>query len=161
MIKVLAIGLWVCAATLGSSWLAANLRAGESAEAPKKPDFFEGLDYRKTDSIAVPLIADNAIRGYALARFVYTIDGELAASLSVPPDPVILDEAFRAVYSVSGFDFEHPERYDLAALVASVKSAVNTRYGRDVVEDVMVDQFDFIPKSPTGPLAEVKAAQLP
>ncbi|WP_062014320.1 hypothetical protein [Aureimonas sp. AU4] len=161
MIKVLAIGLWVCAATLGSSWLAANLRASEAPQAPKKADFFEGLDYRKTDSIAVPLIADNAIKGYALARFVYTIDGALVASLAVPPEPVIIDEAFRAVYSVSGFDFDHPERYDLAALVASVKSAVNARYGRDVVEDVMVDQFDFLPKSPLGVNAEVKAAQLP
>jgi hypothetical protein len=158
MIKVLAIGLWVCAATLGSSFLAANWRAGEGAEAKAKPDFFEGLDYRKTDSIAVPLIDSNAIRGYALARFVYTIDGELAASLAVPPDPVILDEAFRAVYSVSGFDFAHPERYDLAALLASVKTNVNARYGRDVVEDVMVDQFDFLPKTNLNDNGEVHAA---
>jgi len=160
MIKLLAIGLWVCAATLGSSWVAANWRAGEQAEVAKKPDFFEGLDYRKTDSIAVPLIADNAIKGYALARFVYTIDGETAASLAVPPDPVILDEAFRAVYSVAGFDFAHPERYDLAALLQSVKTNVNARYGRDVVEDVMVDQFDFLPKADPRDNGEVHAAEI-
>lgn len=150
MIKLLGIGLWVCLVTLGAGYAVANMAAGAPLEAAAKPNYFEGLDYRKTETIAVPIIADNAIQGYVLARFVYTIDGKLAATLAVPPDPIILDEAFRAVYSVSGFDFRHPERYDVAALLASIKETVNKRYGQKVVEDVMIDQFDFLPKNQMG-----------
>lgn len=147
MIKLLGIGVWVMVVTLGTGYAMATLSGGEEPAAPKQPTYFEGLDYKKTNSIAVPLISENAIKGYVLARFVYTIDGKLAASLAVPPEPIILDEAFRAVYSVSGFDFNNPERYDLAALLTSIKDTVNKRYGQKVVEDVMVDQFDFLPKN--------------
>ncbi|MBB3996381.1 hypothetical protein [Aureimonas pseudogalii] len=165
MIKILGIGIWVCVVALGTSYAVATMRSSETTAAPKEADYFEGLDYRKTDGIAVPLIAENAIQGYVLARFVYTIDGETAAKLAVPPDPIILDEAFRAVYSVSGFDFRNPERYDLQALLGSIKESVNKRYGQKVVEDVMVDQFDFMPKNQLGgeiyKTADVKKITVP
>ncbi|WP_182084903.1 hypothetical protein [Aureimonas sp. ME7] len=150
MIKLLGIGVWVCLVTLGSGYAVANLAGASASEAPKAPDYFEGLDYKKTDSIAVPVIAENAIQGYVMARFVYTIDGETASKLAVPPEPIILDQAFKTVYSVSDFDFQHPERYDLSALMASLRDGVNAKYGRKVVEEVMVDQFDFLPKNQIG-----------
>ncbi|WP_279483903.1 hypothetical protein [Aureimonas sp. SK2] len=150
MIKLLGIGVWVCLVTLGAGYAVANLAAEAPPPAPTAPSYFEGLDYRKTDTIAVPIIAENAIQGYVLARFVYTIDGKTAAGLAVPPEPIILDAAFKSVYSVSNFDFKNPERYDLPALLAELKNGVNTRYGKPVVEEVMVDQFDFMPKQQTG-----------
>lgn len=149
MIKLLAIGVWVCIASLGSSYVVATLRSGGS-EPAKEATYFVGLDYKKTDSITVPIVAEDRIEGYVLARFVYTIDGEVAARLAVPPDPFILDEAFRAVYSVSGFDFEHPEQYDLAALTGSIRDNINKRFGEDILRDVLVDQFDFLPKNEIG-----------
>jgi flagellar basal body-associated protein FliL len=152
MIKIIAIGLWVCIATLGSSYVMASMQssAPEGEEGKPPPSYFVGLDYKKTDGITVPIIANDKVQGYVLANFVYTIDGEMASSLSVPPDPFILDEAYRAVYSTSNFDFEHPERFDLAALTASIKTAVNARYKKDVVDDVLIEQFDFLPRNETG-----------
>ena len=150
MIKLLAIGFWVCIASLGSSYVVASMRSDASEPATAEPTYFVGLDYKKTDSITVPIIAKEAIQGYVLARFVYTIDGKVASSLAVPPDPFILDEAFRAVYSASGFDFEHPEHYDLPALTASIRDSINKRFGQDLLHDVLVDQFDFLPKNEIG-----------
>ncbi|SJZ82279.1 hypothetical protein [Consotaella salsifontis] len=151
MIKIFAIGLWVCVVTLGSSYFAASFaeksqQAAEVAAADAKPSYFEGLDYRKTDPLTVPIIADNEIRGYILARFVYTIDGKTLAQLKVPPEPFLVDQAFQAVYSLKGFDFNRPERYDLKKLTADMKEAVNQRFGQNVVEEVLVDQFDYIDK---------------
>lgn len=152
MIKIIAIGLWVCIATLGSAYAVATMQASAAAEEGKpEPSYFAGLDYRKTEAITVPIISADKVRGYVLATFVYTIDGETVAALAVPPDPFVLDEAYRAVYSASDFDFEHPERYDLVALTGSIKTAVNARYKKTVVEDVLVDQFDFLPKDQLGP----------
>ncbi|WP_294644317.1 hypothetical protein [uncultured Aureimonas sp.] len=150
MIKILGIGIWVCLVTLGTGYAVATMAAGAPPEAPPPANYFEGLDYKKTDTIAVPIIAENAIQGYVLARFVYTIDGKTAAALAVPPEPIILDQAFKSVYSVTNFDFRNPERYDLPALLAELKDNVNTKYGKPVVEDVMIDQFDFLPKNQFG-----------
>ncbi len=145
MIKLLAIGVWVVAVALGSSYVMASVTSNEP-EKSAPPSYFEGLDYRKTDNITVPMIAKDAIQGYILARFVYTIDGKTVATMQVPPDPFILDEAFRQLYSTKGFDFETPSRFDLTKLVDSIRDSVNARYGQDVVHDVLVDQFDYIAK---------------
>ena len=147
MIKLIGVGLWVCLVALGSSYFTAEWTSNvPPPPAPKQPTFYDGLDYRKTDDITIPMISHEAIQGYILARFVYTIDGNKANKLKVPPDPFILDEAFRRLYSTDSFDFDKPERFDITALTAAIKDAVNKRYGEDLIYEVLVDQFDYIPK---------------
>ncbi|WP_102958771.1 hypothetical protein [Mangrovicella endophytica] len=145
MIKIVAIGIWVCIVSLGSSYMMASFSAPHAKET-EAASYFDGLDYKKVDPITVPIIADNEVKGYILARFIYTIDGKAAASLAVPPDPFILDEAFRAIYSTVGFDFQRPERYDIAKLTKSIKEAINARYKTALLDDVLVEQFDYIDK---------------
>ena len=111
-----------------------------------EPDYFEGLDYRKTENITIPMIKDSAIRGYILARFVYTIDGTVGNTLKVPPDPFILDEVFRRLYSTDSFDFDRPEKFDLTALTTSIRDSVNTRFGQELIHELLVEQFDYIAK---------------
>lgn len=149
MKKLLLVGLWVVLVSLGSSYVVASVMSKPAADGAE-PTYFAGLDYRRTDGISIPIIADSQIKGYVLARFVYTIDGELVAGLAVPPEPFVLDEAFRTVYSIDGFDFEKPERYDLAALTTKIKDSVNQRFGQDIVQEVLVEQFDFLPKNELG-----------
>lgn len=150
MIRTLLIGLWVCAASLGTSYVVASM---QSPDGEKKPDpsYFAGLDWRKTEGITIPVLSKDKISGYVLARFVYTIDGEAAAKLATPPDPFILNDAFVTVYETSGFDFEHPEKYDLEGLKNRIKESVNKRYGQELVHEVLVEQFDFLPKDDMTP----------
>lgn len=150
MIKTLAIGLWVCVASLGSSYVAASMQ-GPAHEEKKSPTYFAGLDWRKTEGITIPILSKSKISGYVLARFVYTVDGETANTLAVPPDPFILNDAFTAVYQASDFDFEHPERYDLEALKTRIKESVNKRFGQEIVHEILVEQFDFLPKDEMAP----------
>ncbi|MEF2071753.1 hypothetical protein [Consotaella aegiceratis] len=148
MIKIFAIGLWVCVASLGSSYLVASMSRDSQAATTEgeEPTYFAGLDYRKTDPITVPIIDGNEIRGYVLARFVYTIDGTVVEGLAVPPDPFLVDEAFRTIYSLDDFDVSRPERYDLKALTEKMRDAANARFGDKLVEEVLVEQFDYIDK---------------
>ena len=150
MIKLIAIGVWVCIATLASGYVVAGMRSEADAATPKDPTYFAGLDYRKTDAMTVPIILDHAVQGYVLARFVYTIDGEIVGGLAVPPDPFIIDEAFRAIYVAKSFRTDKPEQYDLPALTAAIKDAVNARYGKEVVHEVLIEQFDYLPKNAVG-----------
>ncbi|MCB8838122.1 hypothetical protein [Aurantimonas sp. VKM B-3413] len=149
MIKLIGIGLWVCAVALGSSYLVATLvsPAAEAGAKPKDPDYFQGLDYKSTETVTIPMISREKLQGYILARFVYTIDGKTAAELQVPPDPFILDEVFRRLYSTDDFDFDRPERYDLNSLTDSIKEEINKRYGQKLIHEVLVEQFDYVPKN--------------
>ncbi len=150
MLKTLLVGLWVCAATLGAAYATATVRGGDN-EAAAEPTYFAGLDWRRTDPVTVPILSKNAVEGYVLARFVYTIDGEAAAGLAVPPDAFILNDVFASVYQTSDFDFSQPQKYDLEALKAGIKTSVNKRYGTELIREILVEQFDFLPKEKMAP----------
>jgi hypothetical protein len=62
----------------------------------------------------------------------------------VPPDPFILDEAFRSIFSDERIDFQHLERFDVASLTAKIRSDVNARFGADLLQDMLVEQFTFV-----------------
>ncbi|EAU41513.1 hypothetical protein FP2506_13809 [Fulvimarina pelagi HTCC2506] len=147
MIKLIIVGIWATVVALGSSYAAITFtdKSGEAA-GEKQSDYYAGLDYRSTDAITVPMIADKRIQGYIIARFVYTIDGQIAAKLAVPPEPFVLDEAFRRLYASEDFDFANPSRYDLPGLMEAIKTSVNARYGDELVHEVLIEQFDYVPK---------------
>ncbi|MBO0903596.1 hypothetical protein [Jiella sonneratiae] len=147
MIKLIGIGVWAAVVALGSSYVMASVFAPAPAQEVKKdPTYFDGLDYKSTDSVTIPMISDETIKGYILARFVYTIDGTIGNTLKVPPDPFILDEVFRRMYSTDSFDFEHPEKFDLTALTTSIRDSVNQRFGMELLHELLVEQFDYISK---------------
>ncbi len=70
------------------------------------------------------MIANGAVQGYVVVQFGFT-ETEKAASLPVPPDAFLLDEAFRIIYSDSKLDFHHLERYDVAGLTKQLVQKVN------------------------------------
>jgi hypothetical protein len=142
MLKILFTGIWILATTLASSYVAASWKTGKPPAAEAQP--LIGLNYTKTPVINVPMIAEGAIAGYVIAQFVYTADSPQLNGLSVPPDPFIVDEAFRTIYEDVHLDFENLERYDIAALTTRIRTNVNGRFGRELVEDVLVEQFNYI-----------------
>jgi hypothetical protein len=92
----------------------------------------------------VPILADGAVQGYVVAQFVYTSDAATLNALSVPPDAFVLDEAFRTIFSDEAIDFDHLERFDLAALTGQIRTHVNARYGTGLLQDMLVEQFTFV-----------------
>ena len=143
MLKTLLVGAWICGVTLASSYTAASWKTGAEADA-EDVEFIDGLNYQKTDPINVPMIADGAIHGYVIAQFVYTADARTLKQLSVPPDPFILDEAFRTIYADERLDFRHLEKYDLGALTQRIAEVVNERFKAELLKDVLVEQFSYI-----------------
>nr|WP_245198306.1 hypothetical protein [Jiella mangrovi] len=144
---MIGIGVWAAVVALGSSYVMASVFAPTpQAEAEKEPTYFDGLDYKSTESVTIPMISNNTIKGYILARFVYTIDGKIGNTLKVPPDPFILDEVFRRLYSTKSFDFDRPEKFDLTELTSSIRDSVNARFGMELMHELLVEQFDYIAK---------------
>lgn len=136
--------VWICMVTLASAYVGATVRPGADRPA-SKPGQIEGLEQKKTQPISVPMISGGAVAGYVVAQFIYLIDPQALKRLSTPPDAFITDEAFRMLY-VDKVDFNHLAKYDLPSLTAELVKKVNQRLGGDIVKDVLVEQFNYVPK---------------
>lgn len=144
MIRLIVSCGWICAVTALSITVVFWLRLGAPGTTTDKPA--ESLEHKKTQAINVPMIANGKIEGYVVAQFVYLADAHSLKQLAVPPDVFVADEAFRTLYSTS-VDFRHLDKYDLGALARTLVAKVNQRLGADIVKDVLVEQFIYVPRS--------------
>ena len=145
MIKLVACGVWVCLVTLASSYVMASWKTPPAADAPKE-QYFGGLEYVKTKMISVPVIANGVIQGYVTAQFAFNVDAKTLSQLSIKPDVLLLDAAFKTIYAGEVADFRHPAKQDLSVLTKAIGESVNKRYGKRFVENVLIQELYYIPK---------------
>lgn len=146
MIKTIALGLWVTVVALIATWAGATyLGASATDAAPAGEKFFGGLTEIKARPVSVPMIVDGAIQGYVMAQLAFTVKKETLDKLSVKPDVFIVDEAFRAIYEGDAVDFKRLKKQDVDAMAKAIKERVNNRFGSAFVEDVLVEDLNYIP----------------
>jgi hypothetical protein len=147
MIKAVLIGLAAGAAVIvgevGTDKVLA-MREGRPAAAVAK-----ATEARKTHEINVPRIKDGAIKGYAVMLLSYSVDLNALKTAAMAPDSILVDEAFRYVYSDDTIDFDHLDRFDFVKMSKALVGAVNARVKSDVVVDVGVQEFTYEPVSDT------------
>jgi len=144
MIRLIVSCGWICAVTMLSVAGVCWLRLGDTRTTTTHTQA-ESLEHKRTQPINVPMIANGKIEGYVVAQFVYLADAQSLKQLTVPPDVFLADEAFRTLYSTS-VDFRHLDKYDLGALTRKLVVTVNQRLGVDIVKEVLVEQFNYVPK---------------
>jgi hypothetical protein len=147
MIKPILTGVWVCAATMGSAYLGAAWQR-PAAVTTERQDHASSSDSTpvRTRMISVPVVADGGIRGYVVAQFAFTASAKLMKHMSVKPDLYVLDEAFQLIFSGDMIDFRQFKKQDLPALGKKIAENVNKRLGVHVVEDVLVQELNYVPK---------------
>ena len=97
----------------------------------------------------MPRIKDGAIKGYAVMLLSYTLDLDALKKAAMAPDSILVDEAFRYVYDDDTIDFDHLDRFDLAKMSKALIRSVNARVKGDVLVDVGVEEFTYLPMSAT------------
>lgn len=147
MIKPILTGVWVCAATMGSAYLGAAWQR-PAAVATAKHDHTASSDLVpiRTRMISVPVVAEGGIHGYVVAQFAFTAPAKLMKHMAVKPDLFVLDEAFQLIFSGEMIDFRQFKKQDLPALGRKIAENVNKRLGTHVVEDVLVQELNYVPK---------------
>ena len=131
--RLLAVGVWASLVATASSY-AAGYWIARHGKVAGTDETFQGLEYKKTRAVNVPVIANGSVQGYVVAQFVYTIDSKVAKTLSVPPDAFILDEAFRAIYAEEKLDFRKLGKVDLSRLAKDIVARVDGRIGGEIVK---------------------------
>jgi hypothetical protein len=104
----------------------------------------DGLQSQKTRVLSVPMVENGAVQGYIVARFVYTVEATTMRQLAVPPEPYVVDEAFRRIYADERLDFRKLARYDLSILTGAIKQRVNERMQAEIVQDVLIEDFNYV-----------------
>jgi hypothetical protein len=158
MIKLMLAGLWVCLVTLGSTyavvaWHAAPTPPTPVAVAqpaahaePETATVFSGMETLRTKMISVPVVADNAVQGYVMAQFAFTVDSKIMKRLVIKPDVFLVDEAFKAIFGSGTIDFRQFKKQDLPALTKQIAGNVNKRLGVRLIDDVLVQELNYLPK---------------
>ncbi|MFE1602424.1 hypothetical protein [Methylobacterium sp. ID0610] len=142
--RVIVTGVWICVITLLSCYGVVTWGAGLFAR--KEEPYFEGLQYQKLRAINVPIIAEGALQGYVVTTMVFTADAKLLHTLAVPPSSFVIDEAFRQIYGDASLDFRRVAKYNINKRLTEIRNKVNERLGAEVVKDVLVEDFNFVPR---------------
>ena len=150
MIRLLCIGLWAACIASGAGYAGLWWQMREKPAAASETGEHSGhgaLQQVKTRSVSVPMIAEGEVQGYIVAQFTFMADGEALKASAVPPEPFLLDEAFRAIYQSPVTDFRHIEKFDLAALTRILVERMRERLGAPIVRDVLVQEFTYVSKA--------------
>lgn len=156
MIKLIIAGVWVCLVTLASTYAAVSWQTAPRAAELAQKGHGSGTESAKghggsteavkSRMISVPVIIDGAVQGYVMAQFIFVVDAKAMKQMSVKPDLFLLDEAFKTIYAGDVGDFRKLKKQDLGALSKGIAENANKRLGARVVEDVLVQELNYIPK---------------
>lgn len=148
MIKHIILGVWICVVALGAAFGAMSWQVEQiKQEATAKPEVEKLVTEQiKTRMINVPLVQKGNVIGYVLAQFTFTVDTALMKTSTIKPDLILIDEAFRLIYSGEAIDFRSLDKPNVAALAAKIKENVNKRLEAPLVQDVFVQELNFIQK---------------
>lgn len=140
MIRIVIIGLWICAVALGSLYFAVQQN---SATAAVTSHDAQPLDDGKTEVFSVPIIIDGAVQGYVVTQLIYTIDSAVKASVKTPVSFFINDEIFRQFYGHYS-DVKEVEAVKFEDVKQAIIDGVNARFPEPLVKDLLIQQFNYI-----------------
>jgi len=143
MTKIILVGFWACLTTLAAGYAMNHVReviARQSVAAAATP----ARESRKTKEIDIPKIRDGVVKGYIVAQLSYVVDANAEKKTPLPPDPFIVDEAFRYIYDDPTIDFDHLDAFDLNKMTKALIKNVNARLNAPVVVDIGIQEFTFL-----------------
>jgi hypothetical protein len=158
VIKTLLTGLWVAGVALGSSYAAATWPSGEETVTAQESTgpVIDGLEYRKPKALTVPMISDGRLRGYVVAKIVFTADAKELHDFPIDPQPFVMDEAFRRIYTDGKVEFDKMSKYNLDEITKAIKTNVNARIGSELIQDVLVEEVNYVDKESLKQEGEAK-----
>jgi ATP-dependent Lon protease len=147
MIKMIFAGIWVCVITLGAAYGAFQWQANQKPDTDAKSKIQK--EAVKTRMISVPIIMEGALQGYVMAQLTFTVDAKINKEMAIKPQEYLLDEAFKVIYSDGGIDFRNAKKQDLVGITTKIAQNTNTRLGQPLVEDVLIQELNYLPKEQT------------
>lgn len=151
MIKIVVAALWISIATTGAMLFSfQHAQAPDEAAQEKEANAFKGLDFVKTGIISVPVFDKGRVHGYFLARLVFTAEGKQLARLRIPAEALLADQVYSHLYAHPDIDFTQKATFDVDSFRKGIRDGVNQRLGETLIQEVLVEQIDYLPKEQVG-----------
>ncbi|MFN3833236.1 MAG: flagellar basal body-associated FliL family protein [Allorhizobium sp.] len=151
--KILGIGLWVCIVTLGAvygSIYLATAPAGPSDDAAKKP----AVELIRGEPITIPVIGNGDVTGYFLTRISFMMDKEKAKGQTMPTTELMTDQLFTLLVGNKMVDIGNVTAFDVNLFREKIKTEMNARLGEGMVDQVLIEQLDYVSKEAARKAAE-------
>ncbi|MCA1969286.1 MAG: flagellar basal body-associated FliL family protein [Rhizobium sp.] len=145
MVKILAAGLWVCLVTLGAVYFSVHM-ATAPAEVSEEDARKAKLELVRGEAITIPMIADGSVRGYFLGRISFMMDKEKIKGVELPLTELMTDELFTLLIGNRMVDISNMAAFDVAAFREKIKTDINAHLGEGFVEEVLIEQLDYMSK---------------
>lgn len=152
MIKLIIAGVWVCIVSLGAVYVSVYM-ATAPAEISEDELRRARLELVRGEAITIPMIADGAVQGYFLGRISFMMDKEKIKGLQLPMTELMTDELFTLLVGSRMVNISDTAAFDIATFRETIKNDMNQRLGDSYIEEVLVEQLDYLSK------ADVRAAQ--
>jgi hypothetical protein len=151
MIKLVLTGIWVCAITLASVYFTVHTA---TAPAPT-PDASKQsqVELVKGETITVPIVKDGAVTGYFLGRMSFMMNKDMIKNVALPLTEMTTDELFTLLVGNRMIDVTNMKAFDPQAFRDLVKKNINGHLGGDYIDQVMLEQLDYIAKEDVGATA--------
>lgn len=145
MLKLIITGVWVCIVTLGSVYLSIQM-----SKAPEKPDPEAARkavqELVRGEVTTFPVISEGKVQGYFLTRTSYIVDKTKLAEITLPIPELITDELYTALVGNRVIKIGSSRNFDLDAFRKTIKETLNARLEADVIQDIIVEQIDYLSK---------------
>lgn len=145
MVKLIVVGFWVCLVTLGAVFFSVQMATAPVADIGDNAKKDPGQLVRG-EPITVPLIADGSIKGYFLGRISFMMNKDKIKGVELPMTEMMTDEMFTLLVGNKMVDITNMSSFDLATFRETIKTDLNKRLGEGFVEEVMVEQLDYLSK---------------
>jgi hypothetical protein len=146
MLKFLAVGVVGICASVSGIWLNHYLKDNGHSQVAGTADQ-ETQAQIKTEMTGIPVVVDGEVAGYLVFQISSTIDSSKLPAKDFDVGTYLLDAAIRASYRSTENGTLKFNALFLEKLAVLIREEANKKLARDVVKDVNVQQFNFVPKT--------------
>ncbi|MEX0346180.1 MAG: hypothetical protein AB3N20_14745 [Rhizobiaceae bacterium] len=140
MIKNIVLALIVCLSTVGGMYIAGS---GKGLDLTSDSVATDVRDQITTKMIAVPVLRDQKVVGYFLARLQYALVDE-AWLRGVPADAFLRHALHSAVHQMSSTDFQSLDKPDMEVLAKAVEENLAKQLFENAFTRIGVVDADFL-----------------
>ncbi|MCG6859108.1 MAG: hypothetical protein LJE67_13705 [Salaquimonas sp.] len=142
MLRAIMAGLWAVILVAGSAYYF-SVMAGTGKDGGEESQIH--YDLFNLNTMSVPIIRNNEIRGYILIEAVFAINPDVSAKLPFPVEYQIRDAVYEALFSDRELDIFQLDKLDTRLEKEKIRKTANAKYP-DLVGDIKLQYFDFMSK---------------
>ncbi|AQX27715.1 MULTISPECIES: hypothetical protein [unclassified Bartonella] len=143
MIRMIAMGLWVCLVALGALVLGIRMSAVDPNSLEETSPIAVEIGSNNTEIMSVPVLVDGDVQGYVIVQLTYVVDKTVEKEISIPIGVLINDTIFQYFWG-SYSDVRAIEKVKFQMIKKRIIDDVNQRFSKVVLKDLLVKQFNYL-----------------